>query len=110
MEPGERVLGCARLAEQPAGRVVAERVRDVVGVVVDGVDGRADAGAGGQMLAEDVEAAGEDGAREDGADWGGQAERFVDAGAEVDAAVEGRAGADGFDGGEVGADFGGEAG
>lgn len=67
----------------------------------------ADDGAGGKAVAVDDEAAGEDLAREEAGDGRGEAEGFVEGGAQVGGLGEERAGADGGEGREGGADVGG---
>lgn len=67
-------------------------------------------GALGNVLAVDGYPTGQDFARKETADGGGQAHCFVDASAEVGAALQARALVDIFNGSEAGADFGGDAG
>ena len=72
---------------------------------MDGVVRGPDYGALGDMVAVDKEAAGEDFAREDAADGGGDSQCLVEDGAEVGAGGDAGAYADVFDAGEGGADF-----
>lgn len=78
-------------ADEPALGDVGVGAGVVVLVVVDGVVGDADDGAGGQGVAVNGHAAGENLAGQDAADRGGQTHGLVDAGAEVGAAAEGGA-------------------
>jgi hypothetical protein len=77
---------------------------------VESVVGSADVDTGGEVMSVDGEAARLDLTRLEAPDWGGHAQGFVDAGAEVGAGVQAGAGADLLDVVERGADFLGEAG
>lgn len=74
--------------------------------MVQGVVRDAEDGAGGEMVAVDPDAAGEDLAWEEAADGRREAEAFVEAGAQVGGLGEEGAGADGGEGREGAADAG----
>lgn len=78
-----RALSANTRADDPPFRLVGERFREVLFLVVDGVMRCADVGACGEVMAVDGDAAGEDFAREETADGWGETHCFVDAGAEV---------------------------
>lgn len=98
---GEGVLG----AGHPALGDVAVGLGVVGLVVVDGVVGGADDGAGGDEVAFDGDAAGEDFTGENAADGGGHTHSLVDAGAEVGAGAQDRAVDDLLNVDELAADF-----
>lgn len=68
--------------------------------MVDGVHGDTDDGAGGDIFVVDFETAWEDDAREVAGYWSTAAESFLDAGVEIIAVVQFRAGAYVFRAGE----------
>lgn len=98
---GEGVLG----AGHPALGDVAVGLGVVGLVVVDGVVGSADHGAGGDEVAFDGDAAREDFTGENAADGGGHAHGLVDAGAEVGAGAQDGTVDDLLDVDELAADF-----
>lgn len=71
----------------PALRPKSKRVGKIGRVVVDGPGRGADNGAGREKLAVHVDSAGQDLTREVGRDGRREAERFIDARAQVDAAA-----------------------
>lgn len=73
------------LAGDPPLRRELERLREVRGIVVQSVEPRADKGAGWDVFAVDLRTAGLHDAPWSGADGRAEAQRFVDAGAEVGA-------------------------
>lgn len=95
--------------QQPPLRPVAERVRVVLLVVVDGIVAHAEVDALGKDVARDLDAAGQEPAAGGGpARPGGHAHRLVDAGAEPAAGGQGRAPDDLVGAAEAGVDFGSE--
>ena len=102
--------------DDPALGSEPEWVREVAFLAMEGVGRRSDVDAGREVRAVNVDAAGQDLAREDAAKGRGEAQRFVDAGAQVGAGCEGGADADVVCivfvvvGGKVAVDFGPEFG